>query len=361
MGGGPVKRWLFALLLASCATTPKKKEEPPPPPGEAVKAVFTQAYAALSEGDADKLAALFSDDALVFGLGPSDTWVGPVVGTRLHQVMLPIGLSGDALRVEDSRVVVALDETGKGAAAYDLPKVTSTHKAKDEIWLPRITAHLVNVSGVWKIDALHVSLGVPDQLLAAPDAAKRLLPPADVPSQRSSEADEIVGLVRRALDDYAVKLDRTSERPEFIQLGTSPGEVFMDGQKFKALLKPALAGIKKTYSWKIEGALAVKLAPSGKSGWAAALVVQREGSGKKQKVYPTFRFLWLVEEQGGVWNIVSEHQSLAVNSELRDPAAPEALKAWSDLKAEQAKQPEKPAEKPKDKPEEKKDAPMKAW
>lgn len=357
-----MKKLLLALALASCAAPQKKKEEPPPPPEEAIKAAFAKAWAALSDGDADKLSDAFTDDALVFGLGPSDTWVGPAVSTRLHQVMLPIGLSGDALRVEDSHVVVALDEREEGATAYDLPKVTSTHKAKEEVWLPRVTAHLVKVGDAWKFDALHVSLGVPDQLLAAPDAAKRLLPPTDVPNLRPTEADQIVGLVRRALDDYAVKLERTSERPEFIQLGTSPGEVFADGQKFKALLKPALAGIKKTYSWKLEGALAVKLAPSGKSGWAAALVVQREGTGKKQRVYPTFRFMWTVAEENGVWNIVSEHQSLAVNSELRDPATPDALKAWAAARAElnTLRTVEKSAPKPKseDKPAEQ---PMRAW
>lgn len=358
-----MKKLLLALVLASCAAPQKKKEAPPPlPPAEAVKALFARAYAALGEGDADTFSASFTDDALVFGLGPSDTWVGPAVATRLHQVMLPIGLSGDALHVGDSRVVVAVDESGQGATAYDLPKVTTTHKAHDDVWLPRVTAHLVKAGDDWKIDALHVSLGVPDQLLSAPDAARRLLPPSDVPNQRPTEADQLVGLVRRALDDYAVKLDRTSERPEFIQLGTSPGEVFADGQKFKALLKPALAGIKKTYSWKLEGALAVKLAPSGKSGWAAALVVQREGAGKKQRVYPTFRFLWTMEEEDGVWNLVSEHQSLAVNSELRDPATPDALKAWSATKEELGKlrAAEKTAPKPKaeEKPAE---APMRAW
>lgn len=357
-----MKQLVLALALASCAAPQKKAAPAPPPtPEEAISALFAQTYAALGEGDADKVAAAFSDDALVLGLGPSDTWVGPTVSTRLHQVMLPIGLSGDALRVEQSHVVIAVDESGQGATAYDLPKVVTTHKAKDDEWLPRITAHLVKLGDAWKIDALHVSLGVPDQVLSAPDAAKRLLPPADVPNQRPTEADQLVGLVRRALDDYAVKLDRTSERPEFIQLGTSPGEVFADGQKFKALLKPALAGIKKTYSWKLEGSLAVKLAPSGKSGWAAALVVQREGTGKKQRVYPTFRFLWTLEEEDGVWNIVSEHQSLAVNSELRDPATPDALKAWAAAKEELAKL--RTVEKTAPKPAEEKpaEAPMKAW
>ena len=117
---------------------------------------------------------------------------------------------------------------------------------------------------------------------------------------------------------------------------------------------------------------AVKLSPSGKSGWAAALVVQREGAGKKQRVYPTFRFLWTVAEEGGVWNIVSEHQSLAVNSELRDPATPDALKAWAAAREElnklrtvekqtTPKREEKPAEPVKKKEEKPADQPMRAW
>lgn len=321
---------LISFALCACVTAPEKKKEPPKvvDPVESVQNVFSDAYAALKEGDPDKLTPLFTEDALVFGFGPSDTWTGAMIGDRIRQSMLPIGLSGDAVRVQDSRVVVGLD--GDDAAwAFDLPKVTTTHKAEDQKWLPRITAHLVKKNETWRIDALHVSLGVPDSLVFAPDAAKKLLPPTDVPNQRPTDADQIVGLVKRSLEDYGVKVDRTSERPEFVQLGTSPAEVFIGGKAFRDLIKPQLGAIKKAgYSWKLDGNLAVKISPGNKSGWAAAVVVQRVGSGKKMQTFPAFRFLWTVSEEGGVWNITSEHQSLAVREEQRDPANEEALKNW---------------------------------
>lgn len=353
--------WLISLLLCACVTAPEKKEPPKVvDPVDEVRAVFSDAYAALKEGDPDHLTPLFTEDALVFGLGPSDTWSGAQVASRLRQSMLPIGLSGDAVRVEASRVVVGLD--GDSAAwAFDLPKVTTTHKAEEQTWLPRLTAHLVKSGETWRIDALHVSLGVPDQLVFAPDAAKKLLPPADVPNQRPTEADQLVGLVKRALDDYGVKIDRTSERAEFVQLGTSPAEVFLGGKAFKDLLKPQLGVIKKAgYSWKLDGNLAVKLSPGGRSGWAAAIVVQRVGSGKKQQTFPAFRFLWTVAEEGGVWNITSEHQSLAVREEQRDAANEEALKTWKAAReiieksmksGKEAPPPEKKPEKPEKKKE----------
>lgn len=331
-----VRRLLpLLMVLAGCVTAPPKKEAPPPPvdPAESVRGVFTEAYASLKEGDGDRLAQLFTEDALVFGLGPADTWSGALVGDRLRQQLLPIGLSGDAIRVDASNVIVGLDDGEQAGWAFDLPKVTTTHKAEDRVWLPRVTAHVVKLGEAWRIDALHVSLGVPDALVFAPDATKRLLPPSDVPNQRPTEADQVVGVVRRALDDYAVKVDRTSERTEFVQLGTSPAEVFIGGKAFKDAIKPQLGAIKKAgYAWKLDGNLAVKLAPGGKSGWAAAVVVQRQGTGKKQQVFPAFRFLWTVSEEDGVWNITSEHQSLAVKEELRDPANDEALKTWKQVR-----------------------------
>lgn len=353
---GCVRRFfsLVPLLVCACVTAPETKKEAPKvvDPVDAVREVFDDAYVAMKEGDADKLTPLFADDALVFGLGPADTWTGALVGDRLRQALLPIGLLGDALRVEDSRVVVGLD--GDDAAwAFDLPKVTTTHKTEEQVWLPRVTAHLVKDGERWLIDALHVSLGVPDQMVFAPDAAKKLLAPIDVPNQRPTAADQVVGLVRRSLDDYGVKVDRTSERAEFVQLGTSPAEVFIGGKAFKELIKPQLGAIKKAgYSWKLDGNLAVKLSASGKSGWAAALVVQRVGSGKKMQTFPAFRFLWTVAEENGVWNVTSEHQSLAVREELREAANAEQLKTWKAtrelVEKTKPKSPAPPPEKKKD-------------
>ncbi len=327
-------RWTF-LVFVACAAAPRKSDDAPPPaPEEAVTALFARAYTALSEGASDELAALFTDDALVFGPGPSETWHSGEVNQRVRQSMLPIGLTGVAVRVDESRVLVGVEADGRAAWASDLPRVTTTSQGRDEVWLPRITAHLLLVENGWRVDALHVSLAVPDETLSAPGAARRLLPPVDVPNQRPTDADQLVGLVRRALDDYAVKVERTSERPEFLQVGTSPTEIFPDGKSFKALIKPQLGAIKKAnYSWKLDGNLAVKLSPGGRSGWAAAVVVQRAGKGSREQVFPPFRFLWTLSEEGGVWNITSEHQSLAVNPELREPATAAEREGWKAVKA----------------------------
>lgn len=373
-----MRRFLFVLclVLTACLKAPprrvvevKKVLEP----AEAVRETLEKAYRAVEAGDADQLEPLFTEDALVFGLGPSDTWLGGlVIGERARQALIPIGLAGDTLTVEDSRIVVGLAVDDSAAWAFDLPKVTTTHKKKTDVWLPRLTAHLVHEGDRWRIDALHVSLSVPDQLVFAPDATRRLIAPADVNNERSPDADQVVGVVRRSLDDYGVKLDRTSERAEFVQLGTSAAEVFIGGKSFKELIKPQLGAIKKAgYTWKLDGNLRVKLAPGGKSGWAAAVVVQRLGAGKKAQVFPAFRFLWTLVEEEGVWNISSEHQSLAVKDDLRDPATEEQLKAWKatrDLAEKTMARSSKPkagkaAEKkvPVEKPEDKKDGDIGAW
>ncbi|MFZ5444976.1 MAG: nuclear transport factor 2 family protein [Myxococcota bacterium] len=350
----------MAVGFFACPKAPPKVVEPPKvlEPAEAVRETMEKAYRAVEAGDGDQLEALFADDALVFGLGPSDTWLGGmVVGERSRQALLPLGLGGDSLKIEDSRLVVGLASGETAAWVFDLPRVVTTHKGKTERWLPRLTAHLTRDGARWRIDALHVSLPVPDQLVFAPDAQKRLIAPADVTNERSPDADQLVGLVRRALDDYGVKIERTSERPEFVQLGTSATEIFIDGKVFKELIKPQLGAIKKAgYSWKLDGNLRVKLAPGGKSGWAAAIVVQRVGSGRKAQVFPAFRFLWTLVEEDGVWNISSEHQSLAVKEELRDPATDEQLKTWKDVRELAEKtmaksKPTKPPAKPEKAPE----------
>jgi ketosteroid isomerase-like protein len=325
---------VFSLCLLACpkAPPPKKvvEEKIVLQPAEAVRETIEKIYRGVEAGDAEQLEPHFTEDALVFGLGPSDTWLGgTVINDRARQALIPIGLSGDTIQIQDSRIVVGLAADESAAWAFDLPKVTTTHKGKSEVWLPRMTAHLVRDGERWRLDALHVSLSVPDQLVFAPDAQKRIIAPADVNGDRSPDADQVVGVVKRSLDDYGVKIDRTSERAEFIQLGTTAAEVFIGGKAFKDLIKPQLGAIKKAgYTWKLDGNLRVKLAPGAKSGWAAAVVVQRVGSGKKQQVFPAFRFLWTLVEEDGVWNISSEHQSLAVKEELRDAATDEQVKAW---------------------------------
>ena len=328
----------FCLVACPKAPPPKPAPEKPLPPDEAVKALFDKAYRGLEKGDADRFDGLFSEDALVFGLGPADTWTGGAnVVTNLRQQLLPIGLSGDALEIESSQLVVGLGRGDDTAWAFDLPKVRTTHQGTRSTWLPRVTAHLVREGDRWRIDALHVSLSVPDALVSAPDASKKLLAPVDVPADRSPGAEELVGLVRRSLEDYAVKVQRTSEHPEFIQFGTSGAEVFVDGAQFKKLLTPQLGAIKKAgYAWKLDGNLRVSLSPTHDSGWAAAVVGQKVGTGKKAQTYPPFRFLWTFQHEGDFWNITSEHQSLAVKEELRAPATKEELEIWAQVKSQLA-------------------------
>lgn len=364
---------LLPLALIGCvkAAPTKVVEEKVVDPLEGAREAMERLYKAIEAGDADQLETLFTADALVFGLGPSDTWQGgPAIVDRARQALLPIGLAGDEVKLDESHIVVGMTPGDYSAWAFDLPKVSTTHKGKTEVWLPRITAHLEREGDQWRIDALHLSLAVPDSLVFAPDAAKKLLSPGDVTNDRSPDSEQVIGLVRRSLDDYAVKIDRTSERAEFLQLGTSAAEVFIGGKAFKDLIKPQLGAIKKAgYSWKLDGNLRVKLAPGSKSGWAAAMVVQRQGSGKKLQVFPAFRVLWTLIEEGGVWNISSEHQSLAVKEDLRDAATDEQLTAWkasrelAEKTAAKSKS-TKPASKPKGKDDAapaKKDGDIGAW
>lgn len=353
--------FLLPLALIGCVKAAPKKvvEEKVVDPIDGAREAMDRLYKAVEAGDADQLETLFTDDALVFGLGPSDTWQGgTAIVDRARQALLPIGLAGDEVKLDESHLVVGLTAGDYSAWVFDLPKVTTTHKGKAEVWLPRLTAHLEREGDRWRIDALHISLAVPDSLVFAPDAAKKLLSAADVTNDRSPDSEQVIGLVRRSLEDYGVKIDRTSERAEFVQLGTSAAEVFIGGKAFKDLIKPQLGAIKKAgYSWKLDGNLRVKLAPGAKSGFAAAMVVQRQGSGKKLQVFPAFRVLWTLVEEGGVWNISSEHQSLAVKEDLRDAATDEQLTTWKATRelAEKTAAKSKSA-KPSSKPKKKDDA-----
>jgi len=336
----PFVRWLSFVLLflvVSCAKPPPpRKVTAPKPvdPQDAVKKLLGKVYKAVQAGEVDQFEELFTADAMVFGLGPSDTYnFRDTLIQRARQELLPLGLGGSTLDISDSRATVGLAAGDDSAWLYDLPRVTVTHKGEDSTWLPRITGHAVKDGDRWRLDALHVSLAVSDELLAKPDANRLLLPPAAVADERGADADQLVGLTRRLVEDMAVKVDRASERPGFVLVGTSPVELFEGGKTFKELVKPQLAAIKKGgYSWKLDGPIRVRLAPNHRTGWAAGVLVMRVGTGKKVQVMPPFRALWIFVEEGGVWNLVSEHQSLAVKQDLREPADPAQLKAWKDMR-----------------------------
>ncbi len=93
----------------------------------------------------------------------------------------------------------------------------------------------------------------------------------------------------------------------------------MGGKAFKDLVTPQLAQIKKsnTFVYKIEGGPRAKLAAGSKSGWVAATVTLRVGEGKKARTLVPFRALWIYADEKGVWNLVSDHQSLGLKAEQR--------------------------------------------
>lgn len=329
----------WALALLACATTPHPATtaEPPPPPRPspqaAVRELVRFAYSTLEAGDASPLLEWLSPEVMGFGLSPSDTWARrePLLDA-VRQQLLPVSFGAATLRVRSGRIDVGLSEDGTSAWFWDLPRVEWEVKGRTTTWLVRVTGHVVEVDGAWRLDAFHVSLSVPDEKLFAPGAAKKYLPPNDVAPERGPDADQLVGLARRVLDDVGVKFERVSERPEVVLLGTGPSEVFENGKRFKELLKPQLAALKKSvFSYRVEGPVRARLSRGGRTGWVAANVVLRQGSGKRAVTAPPFRVLWVFAEEGGLWNLVSEHQSLALKDDLREPASDEELKAFEAL------------------------------
>lgn len=340
---------LVALVLCGCpkAPPPKKVAPPPPPdPKAEVRELVKTVYSTLETGDPDPIKTLIAPDVMAYGLGPSDTFAqrDPLINFA-RQELLSISLESEVLRIRSGRVDVGIALGEQSAWFWDLPRVEYEKKGKTTTWLARVTGHAVKLDGQWSIDAVHVSLGVPDEKIYAPDAAKKYLPPADVLAERGKDSDELVGLARRILDDVVVKVDRTSERPEVVLLGTGPGELFEGGKAFKDLVKPKLNEIKKAvFSYKVDGPIRSRLAPGQGTGWVAANVVLRLGAGKKQQVLPPFRVLWVFAEEKGLWNLVSEHQSLALKQELRSPADDDAIKAFELVdKVRRARSDPKPA------------------
>ncbi len=341
-------RWALVVVLAlssSCVrgapSSSASEAAKPVDPRDQVKALLAATYAALQAGDAEALEPLFTTDAMVFGLEPADTISSrTALIARVRQEVLPIGLSGDVLAVTDSRTEVGLASGGASAWFYDLPKVTVTHRGSTSTWLPRLTGHAVRDGDRWRIDALHASLAVSDELASRPDAARVIAPPAAVTDERSAGSEELLGLTRRLVEDLGVKVERASEQPGFVLVGTSPVELFEGGKTFKALVKPQLPAIRKGgYAWRLDGPLRVRLAPDKQTGWAAGVIVMRVGAGKKVQVLPPFRTLWVFAEERGVWNLVSEHQSLAVKEALREAADSEQVKAWQAMRDVAARRP----------------------
>jgi len=364
----PMRRAVLILLvLAGCVKAPPKKkheEAPPLPPREQVLKLLETAYAAIEAADGDKLKPLFAADVTAFGLGPSELYTDrDTLIEKVSQQLLPIGLRGDKVHVVESHAQAALAKGELSGWVWDLPKIEHERRGESTVWQPRITAHVVRDFDGWRIDALHVSVGVPDAKLWAADGARRFVPPADVKDDRGPDSEQLIGLTKRLLEDVAVKVERISDAGEVLLVGTDPGELFIGGKRFKDLVRPSLPAIKKSgYSTKLEGPLRSRLADDKKTGWVAANVVLRRTVGKKAQEATPFRVLWLFAEENGVWNLVSEHQSLALKEEQREPATDEEQKNLTATLAVS-----KPAEPPpaKDKPgkseKSDKDEPIKPW
>ncbi len=325
---------LAASLLACSHAAPAPRGSQPAP--DTVAGLLAAAYRALESGEADELTALLTTDAMVYGLGPSDTWSSRAeTAARLGPHLLPLNLGAQKLSVTESRPGVGLAASGRSGWVFDLPLVTLAGASGASQWLPRVTAHAIREGDSWRFDAVHVSLGVPDELVFAPDAAKLLLPPAEVVAERGVGAEELVGLTRRVLDDFTVKIQHISDRAEFCEIGSAPTETFEGGKRFRALVMPLLSTITKAgYSWKLDGGLKARVAPDGQTGWAAGNVVLRIGAGPSAQVLPTFRTLWIYVEEKGGWNLAAEHQSLGVKEDLRTSASEQDLKAFRLRKAQ---------------------------
>ncbi len=331
----PMRRLLVLAavgVLGACAKAPPpKKLEPPKPvrPSELVRELVHRAYAAVESREADGLTELFEPDAMIFGLNPADTFNGrqAFLDKATHE-LAAFSLSGDSLAFSESNPQVGLADGEQSAWLFDFPKAVLTSGGASSTWLPRLTAHAVKTEAGWRFDAMHLSLGVPDAKTFAPDGAKRYLPPFAVEGERGKDSEQVVGLTKRMLEDIVVKVDRISERDDVLLLGTDPGDVYVPGRKFKDLVKPRLKELKKGYlPVKLDGPFRSRLAPDGKSGWVAATIVVKANTGKKVQTLPLFRSLWIFANENEVWNIVSEHQSLALKPEQRDSATEAELAA----------------------------------
>ena len=297
-------------------------EDDPPDAAGQTKKLLKDAYSAIEALEPDRMEKLLSPDVVAFGFGAGDFFTqAPLVLEHLRQEFVPFGLRGDSLKVIYSKPRIGIAEGGQSAWLHDLPRIERIRQGgRSQFWSPRITAHLVR-SGKdsWQIDAIHVSLGFPDADLYAAGSEKKLLPPEDPGSAKGPDSEQLIGLTRRLLEDIAVKVARVSDRDEVALLGTDQTDVFEGGKAFKDLVKPQLAQIKKsnTFVYKIEGGPRAKLAPGAKSGWVVATVTLRVGEGKKARTLVPFRALWIYAEEKGVWNLVSDHQSLGLKLEQR--------------------------------------------
>jgi len=338
--------WLIyacaALALASCPKPQKAKnviiEEMPKDPIDQATKTLDAVYRAIEALDPDKMEPLLAPDVVAFGVGPNDFFTDrAAVIEELRREFIPFNLRGDQLKVYWSRPRVALDDSGQGGWLHDLPRFQRLKdNGKEQFWSLRLTAHLVRQGAEhYVIDALHLSMGFPDAELYADKADRKLVPPMDLGEGGNGKGTgELIDITRRMLADIGVKVEHTSDLDEVALIGTDVADVFEGGAAFKALVKPRLAELKKSNAgtYAIEGPTRSRLAPGGESGWVAATVVLTVKQGKTEKKLPAFRALWIFEKEKGLWNLVSDHQSLGLKLEQRDPLMRSELPKLDDQK-----------------------------
>ncbi len=312
------------LVLVSCLRAPSKNPvfNDLADPRDELRVLLRASYEAMQRRDADKLMSLLAPDAVVFGLGPSDAF--NFRDTALEALKQLPAEGKHALKITPGRMPVGLAAGGQSAWLWDFPQV----EAGGAVYLPRITAHAIREGEAWRFDAIHCSLGVRDALIYASDASKKFVAPSALAGANAKSSEALIELTGKVLDDVIFKLEHTGDAADVVLLGTDPGEVFEGGAAFKAMAKPKLAEIKKSaFDYRVDGPVRARVAPDGRTGWVAANVVLRVGSGRRSQTLPAFRTLWVYELIQGHWALVSEHQSVALRDEQRDPATPDQVSA----------------------------------
>jgi hypothetical protein len=321
-----VRRIVLLLLvsLTACAkkAPPPKAEPEPPDPKKELLAKVRELYGALEHQEPERLNDILTADVMAYGLGPKESFTNrDTLIEFMRNELVPFGLRGDTIKISKTDPKVGLARGEDSGWFYDFPRFDRVRSDKPtQTWKVRITGHAVRDEGKWRIDAVHVSFGFPDTDLYAADAPKKLKPPEAVGTDKATDAEQVITLTKRMLEDIGVKIERTSDATEVVLIGTDPTDVFEGGAKFKELARPKLPELKKAaFSLKIEDGPRGRMAPDKKSGWVSAAVVLRLGKPPKVQVLPSFRALWIFADENGALNLVSEHQSLGLTYEQRKP------------------------------------------
>lgn len=354
---------VVASVLAACASAPKpevdegkatsddglernssvgpirggRRESGQGPEAE-VRATVEKLYRALEALEPEQLETLLTPEAVGLGLGPGDFFTSrPALIEEVRQQLVAVGLRGDTLTVKHSQLEVGVAKNGRSAWFHDWPVVERSRGGKTVKYRPRVTGHVVAEGVGYQIDALQVSLPVPNGVLFAKDADAKLGRPRDPPALKGEGSAPLLELTQKLLDDLKVKVDRTADGAEVVLVGTDASEVFIGGAQFKKLARPLVGQAKKSgFSYRFESGLRSKLAGGGASGWVLGNVVLTVGQGRAGRELVPFRSLWVFAKGEKGFQLVSEHQSVGLKPELREPAtAPElaALPSKAEKKA----------------------------